>query len=426
MQAPLPDGRAEGGKQRLRLVEGHTPTLGRQPVPNQSLLRDGEAAIWLMSWCRPGLRRSRASVAESGREGQPYGGSATVSEAIPDPLTKVCPQCAEEVKAAARICRFCGYQFAPLDTVPATPLPDAQPADAPVGSPDVPVKQRRAALTVELAGATHEWTEPVVVRQFEASRAGQIMIGDAAGVMRDHGYEPGPPIYDGQGAMNVTYTRRPNWRPEVPTPASISLPANMVRGKERRPGNTDTATRVGEMIGQIIVVGVIVIFVVAFFATGGLKSPASGTGGATTGGTQQPGAAGDAWPSGFKEGVCLGALFELQDAGRHLGALADAAQNFDVARATDEAAAVNDRAQKAQAQLDALPAWAPAGALVADLRTAATSLRQGANLFQIAVKANDADGVKQAATYIASGTSAITSATSDVSSLRSQYGFSCQ
>ena len=31
-----------------------------------------------------------------------------------DAGTKVCPQCAEEVKAAARICRFCGYEFDPL------------------------------------------------------------------------------------------------------------------------------------------------------------------------------------------------------------------------------------------------------------------------------------------------------------------------
>jgi ribosomal protein L40E len=27
--------------------------------------------------------------------------------------TKVCPQCAEEVKDAARECRFCGYQLVP-------------------------------------------------------------------------------------------------------------------------------------------------------------------------------------------------------------------------------------------------------------------------------------------------------------------------
>jgi hypothetical protein len=29
--------------------------------------------------------------------------------------TKVCPQCAETVKAAAKICRFCRYEFPPED-----------------------------------------------------------------------------------------------------------------------------------------------------------------------------------------------------------------------------------------------------------------------------------------------------------------------
>lgn len=28
--------------------------------------------------------------------------------------TKTCPDCAEEVRAAAKVCRFCGYRFEPL------------------------------------------------------------------------------------------------------------------------------------------------------------------------------------------------------------------------------------------------------------------------------------------------------------------------
>ena len=119
------------------------------------------------------------------------------------------------------------------------------------------------------------------------------------------------------------------------------------------------------------------------------------------------------------------ALSDLQDAGSHFGALANAAANFDVSKAVDEATQVNDRAGTAQGQLDAVPAWPPAASLVADLRAAATAYRQGANLFQIAAKANDGEGVKQAATFIDTGSAAITRATSDIQSLRSQYGFSC-
>jgi hypothetical protein len=37
-----------------------------------------------------------------------YRRQATVAEASE---TKVCPDCAEEVKAAARICRFCRHKF---------------------------------------------------------------------------------------------------------------------------------------------------------------------------------------------------------------------------------------------------------------------------------------------------------------------------
>lgn len=33
------------------------------------------------------------------------------------PATKICPDCAEEVKAAARICRFCRYEFSPVPEV---------------------------------------------------------------------------------------------------------------------------------------------------------------------------------------------------------------------------------------------------------------------------------------------------------------------
>jgi integrase len=39
------------------------------------------------------------------------------SKAGLQPRTKVCPECAEEVKWAARVCRFCRYEFAPPGAV---------------------------------------------------------------------------------------------------------------------------------------------------------------------------------------------------------------------------------------------------------------------------------------------------------------------
>ena len=39
--------------------------------------------------------------------------NAAATQAIRDDVGKVCPQCAETIKAAAVKCRFCGYEFAP-------------------------------------------------------------------------------------------------------------------------------------------------------------------------------------------------------------------------------------------------------------------------------------------------------------------------
>src|ERR1700694_325746 len=41
---------------------------------------------------------------------------------------KTCPMCAEEVKPAALVCRFCGYQF--KDQLPVPPRPSGPPPDS--------------------------------------------------------------------------------------------------------------------------------------------------------------------------------------------------------------------------------------------------------------------------------------------------------
>jgi Uncharacterised protein family UPF0547 len=88
-----------------------------------------------------------------------------VSETIPDAQTKVCPQCAEEVKVAARICRYCRFEF--------EPLPDATTQGPRTGPPDP--------------------------RQGPA---------DAPSATREPGYEPAATVYDEQGRGPVTDTQR--------------------------------------------------------------------------------------------------------------------------------------------------------------------------------------------------------------------------
>jgi Uncharacterised protein family UPF0547 len=137
-----------------------------------------------------------------------------MTEPTPDPRTKVCPQCAEEVKAAALVCRFCRFEFGPLPDAsapgPISVSPTAQPAATSSGTPDGSVPRSRADLAVELAQATQQWTLPRLLGKFDATRAGLGEIGDTEAVMREHGYEAGSPVHDEQGRTNITYSRAAN------------------------------------------------------------------------------------------------------------------------------------------------------------------------------------------------------------------------
>ena len=274
------------------------------------------------------IRRSAEKEAK-GLGPEPDGGDSPVGDVVtgsdPDAPTKICPQCAEEVKSAALICRFCRYEFA---ASPPFAIP-VQPLAAPYLPPAV------------------ESAQP-------------------------------PP---GKGM----------------------------------------ASRVAGVFGTVILLGVGIVVASGFFTTSGPKSPSGGA----TGGTQRPSETGGTWPSGFQDGMCYGVVFELQQAMTHVTAISDAAKNYDAATMTAEAAAAEDRLQAAERQLDALPDWPPASVLIADLKTGLTSLRQSANLVQTALQANDAEAVAQAGSLMDSGSSALSSATLDIASLRSQYGFSC-
>jgi hypothetical protein len=76
-------------------------------------IRDGtrgrarDDAAMLVMYCSHCLADARAGIH---RSASPF--ARLVGLGLrPSQPTKVCPDCAETVKAAARVCRFCGYRF---------------------------------------------------------------------------------------------------------------------------------------------------------------------------------------------------------------------------------------------------------------------------------------------------------------------------
>jgi hypothetical protein len=74
-------------------------------------------------------------------------------ESLPNEAqTKTCPQCAEEVKAGARICRFCSYSFEPVEAAAASPAKVVPTSGSTGASAGPTAKTSRSMLPFILVG----------------------------------------------------------------------------------------------------------------------------------------------------------------------------------------------------------------------------------------------------------------------------------
>jgi hypothetical protein len=304
-----------------------------------------------------------------------------MSQTEPRAPTKVCPQCAEDVRAAAVVCRYCGFRFESASS-PA----EAAQATAVNAASERTVNKQYPSNDKRGRGADQ--------RQMLAEGFVSISEGD-----------------DGQGHYNVLYAHRPS------EAAFFTAAASRGRDPAELPLNSSVAYRAGQVIG---VIGIVAAAIALVFVVGGIK-PSAGTRATGPLGSD----AGGSWPPEFRTGICAGVVPDLRAIGAHLAALQDAATNFDVGRVNDEASSVNERADAAQIDLESLPAWDPGVALVADLRSAVTSYRQGVNLLKQAVSSNDAAGIKAASGLLSTGSAGVSRATSDIVALHDSTGFSC-
>jgi uncharacterized protein UPF0547 len=95
-----------GARSRSASQLGEARTLARE-LRELGEGRDREDARGLAVYCDAALNQIESGV----RERSPL--MRMLARQPRDVAMKVCPDCAESVQPAARICRYCGYEFAP-------------------------------------------------------------------------------------------------------------------------------------------------------------------------------------------------------------------------------------------------------------------------------------------------------------------------
>lgn len=140
--------------------------------------------------------------------------------------------------------------------------------------------------------------------------------------------------------------------------------------------------------------------------------------------TPPPAAPAAAWPDDYQAGVCAAGtiIVGLAD---HYSALQRAAEALDLASVSAESASIADEARQAQDALAGVPSWGPGNDLVRQLNAAASNIRKAANMYQIGVAALDPSEIEAGTTVMNRANGQVEKATSDLTTLSVEYGFSC-
>lgn len=131
-----------------------------------------------------------------------------------------------------------------------------------------------------------------------------------------------------------------------------------------------------------------------------------------------------AWPADYQTYVCE-ALNTLVSSQSHLSAMSRAADALDLATVGSEAAAVADLAKQAQDDLVNVPSWSPGADLLRQMNAATANLRKAANEYQLGLSENDASLIKDGTALMTTATGQLGHAATDITTLQSDYGFSC-